>query len=253
MKASCCRLAEIAQQVSHTIDARQSGQSSSNVLWDMLKNTIGWGLALALTCLTAVPACAQDQPVDLKFVEVGGQTVLKLRAAENGTWQLDRTHSFALDKVELKELGGVPGLYQMRVEAKAPGIVVVAFTQAHPDKSVDTAVFGIKVESAGPTALTTDPGSTIAVNLLGTPGAGYAWTLNNKESSGGDLVKIEDLGWNDITVPGIAKRLEGGPAVRRYAVKALRTGHAKLVFDYHRPWEQKPPLRQKIIELTIED
>ena len=217
----------------------------------MMRGMIGLSLVGSLASLLAVPALAQDQPVEIKFLEVGRQTVLKLPVASSEIWQLDAARSFALDKVELK--GGVPALYQMRVKAKEAGFVVLAFErkkQGEPHRVVGTEEFGVKIDSTDPSILTAGPGSTFAVNLKGTPGAGYTWKFNPKQSSGAELVDIEDQGWSNLTVPGIAERLEGGPAIYRFALKTKAPGRARLVFDYLRPWEDQPAQRKKVIELT---
>jgi predicted secreted protein len=220
---------------------------------NMMRAMIGLSFVGSLAGLLAVPALAQDQPVEIKFLDVGSQTVLKLPVASSEIWQLDAAHSFALDKVELKELCGVPALYQMRVKAKAAGFVVLAFErtkEGEPHRVVGTEEVGVKIDSTDPSVLTAGPGSTFAVNLKGTPGAGYTWKFDPKQSSGAELVDIEDQGWSNLTVPGIAERLAGGPAIYRFALKTKTPGRARLVFDYLRPWEDQPAQRQKVIELT---
>lgn len=213
-------------------------------------------LVLAPLLVCAGPALAQDQPTQLKFLEVGGQTVLKMHnPAEPGRrWRFNAARSFQVDNVELKELRGVPALYQMRVEAKEAGFVVLAFevvAAGAAATSPKTAEFGIKIEPEGPTIVKSRRGQTHTAGFLGTPGGGYAWKLNKEQSKGLDLVGIEDLGWSALVVPGISEQLTGGPAVQRFQVKSNKPGKALLVFDYARPWETKPPARQKIIDITI--
>ncbi len=215
-------------------------------------------LVAAVACLLSVPAVAQDQPASLRFLEPGGSTVLKLPDPSEpaASWQLDAARSFALDKITLKELGGVPGLYQMRVGAKESGFAVLAFervTQGDPAKVVGHAAFGLKIESEKPTVLSIGRGKTLVLSLKGISGAGYAWQFNPKESVGTGYVSVRSKGWHDFAVPGIAERLTGGPALYQFAIEAKSSGRANLVFDYVRPWEDKPPRRRKVIELTISE
>jgi predicted secreted protein len=63
---------------------------------------------------------------------------------------------------------------------------------------------------------------------------GYRWRINRKESSNLAIIQIDDLGHSagHSKAPPI-----GASGVHRWSIKAVSAGHARIVFEYSRPWE----------------
>ena len=92
-------------------------------------------------------------------------------------------------------------------------------------------------------------GESWAFELEGNPSTGYRWQVNKAASIGLGLIKLEALGYTDSrkTKPGKV----GAPAPFKFRITGLKSGSTRLIFDYSRPWEQRPPNTQRTIELTI--
>lgn len=92
-------------------------------------------------------------------------------------------------------------------------------------------------------------GESWAFELEGNPSTGYQWRLNKAASTGLALIRLESLGYTNSrkTKPGRV----GAPAPFKFRITGLKPGRTRVVIDYLRPWEQKPPNTQRTIELTI--
>ena len=92
-------------------------------------------------------------------------------------------------------------------------------------------------------------GESWAFELEGNPSTGYQWRVNKAASTGLGLIRLESLGYTNSrkTKPGRV----AAPASFKFRITGLRPGRTRLVLDYLRPWEQKPPNAQRTIELMI--
>ena len=93
-------------------------------------------------------------------------------------------------------------------------------------------------------------GESVTLELQGNPSTGYTWQLMEDKSSGLDLVEWIDLGWSKAE-DGSSK--VGAPQVLSVDVTPVRVGNAKLVYGYHRPWEDQPPAETRSFEIHIKD
>jgi predicted secreted protein len=68
--------------------------------------------------------------------------------------------------------------------------------------------------------------------LEGNPSTGYRWELNQSQSTGLDLVKIESLGYVSAKAkPGLV----GAPAPFAFRITCIKAGSAHLMFGYVPP------------------
>ena len=90
-------------------------------------------------------------------------------------------------------------------------------------------------------------GESWAFELEGNPSTGYQWRVNKAASTGLGLIRLESLGYANSrkTKPGKV----GAPAPFKFRITGLKPGSTRLVFDYSRAWEQRPPNTQRTIEL----
>lgn len=93
-------------------------------------------------------------------------------------------------------------------------------------------------------------GKPVTLHLDGNPSTGYTWQLVEDESSGLDLVELQDLGWSKAE-DSSAK--VGSPQVLSIEVTPLQAGDATLVYGYLRPWEDEPPAETQSFEIHISD
>ena len=70
----------------------------------------------------------------------------------------------------------------------------------------------------------------VLLSLPANPSTGYAWILNEDQSTGVDLVEIEDRGYGPPE-----SDLIGAPAPALFAVTCTGPGEVRLVFDYVSP------------------
>ena len=78
------------------------------------------------------------------------------------------------------------------------------------------------------------PGESRSVTFAENPSTGYTWAIDPAASEGLDIVAIADQGHRrGATMPG-------APGTRRWTLRALKPGHADIVFVYRRPWERAP-------------
>jgi predicted secreted protein len=123
-----------------------------------------------------------------------------------------------------------------------PTILVVAFLLSGPGLA--------HASSQQPTIKEMRAGETILLKLPGNPDAGYKWQLNGEESSGLDLVSVDQVGWI------IAKKSGGSvffstPSVLNVAIRAKEAGVAKLRFDYVRNWGNRARVRTTQVEVIV--
>lgn len=74
-------------------------------------------------------------------------------------------------------------------------------------------------------------GKTVSLAYKETPSTGYTWAVDRAASRGLDVVSVEDGGHR----PGRA--VPGAPGIRLWTLRALKPGHADIVFVLRRPWE----------------
>lgn len=212
---------------------------------------------VAFTLLAVLaPAPLLAGPPGLALLEAGESAVLRFRIENprDTYWKLNPQRSHAVDRVEVREIGVVDGQMRVRVTARQAGMVVLAFDLARKDELgtvLAQAEYGLKIDPEGPAEARASVGDRLDLSLKGIPGTGYTWRLNEGESAGLDNVEIDEKGWSPLRLPGLAEDLVGAPALFGYRLRAVRVGKSRLVFEYVRPWEDKPATRQKVIELDI--
>jgi inhibitor of cysteine peptidase len=83
-------------------------------------------------------------------------------------------------------------------------------------------------------ALRLAPGESRSVTFAENPSTGYTWAIDTAASQGLAIIAIVDGGHRrGATMPG-------APGTRSWTFRALKPGHADIVFAYRRPWEQTP-------------
>ncbi len=83
-------------------------------------------------------------------------------------------------------------------------------------------------------ALRLAPGESRTLTFAENPSTGYSWAIDPAASQGLEIVAIMERGHRrGATMPG-------APGTRRWTLRALKPGHADIVFGYRRPWEQTP-------------
>ncbi len=81
-------------------------------------------------------------------------------------------------------------------------------------------------------ALRLAPGQSRSVTFAENPSTGYTWAIDPAASEGLDIVAVVDGGHHR------GAPMPGAPGTRRWTLRALKPGHADIVFVYRRPWEQ---------------
>lgn len=74
---------------------------------------------------------------------------------------------------------------------------------------------------------------------------GYSWRIDEGASENLDIVAISDGGRS-----GARRRMVGSPSMRHWKIRALKPGHAEIVFVYQRPWEPAP-VQQRRVEVEV--
>ncbi|WP_292530293.1 protease inhibitor I42 family protein [Methylocystis sp.] len=79
------------------------------------------------------------------------------------------------------------------------------------------------------------PGGDAIFSLQENLTTGYSWRIDQGASRNLDILSISDRGRS-----GRRRRMVGSPSVRHWKIRALKPGHAEIVFIYQRPWESAP-------------
>ena len=80
--------------------------------------------------------------------------------------------------------------------------------------------------------LETSVGQQTMLKLPGNPRAGYRWQLNAGQSSGLNLVRVDQVGW--IMAPAGRSIFFSQPSTLNVNIEGLAAGEANLTFDYFR-------------------
>jgi inhibitor of cysteine peptidase len=95
-------------------------------------------------------------------------------------------------------------------------------------------------------ALSVRVNESTTVELDGNPSTGYRWELDDGASEGGELVKVEDLGYAKRELKPGERPLLGAPSKYQFRVTGLEAGAVKLVFNYVRGRETAPAKTQDV-------
>jgi len=91
------------------------------------------------------------------------------------------------------------------------------------------------------------------VELDGNPSTGYRWELDDGASEGGELVKVEDLGYAKRELAPGERPLLGAPSKYQFRVTGLEAGSVKLVFNYVRSGDTAPGKTQEVAIEVVGD
>jgi predicted secreted protein len=95
-------------------------------------------------------------------------------------------------------------------------------------------------------ALSVQVNESTTVELDGNPSTGYSWQLDDGASEGGELVKVEDLGYVKRELKPGERPVLGAPSKYQFRVTGLEAGAVKLVFNYVRGRETTPGKTQEV-------
>ncbi len=95
-------------------------------------------------------------------------------------------------------------------------------------------------------ALSVQVNESTTVELDGNPSTGYSWQLDDGASEGGELVKVEDLGYVKRELKPGERPVLGAPSKYQFRVTGLEAGAVKLVFNYVRGRETAPGKTQEV-------
>ncbi|MGD9543045.1 MAG: protease inhibitor I42 family protein [Methylocystis sp.] len=79
------------------------------------------------------------------------------------------------------------------------------------------------------------PGRGANFSLQENATTGYSWRIDRNASRNLGILSISDGGRSVGR-----RRMVGSPSVRHWKIRALKPGHAEIVFAYQRPWEPAP-------------
>lgn len=89
------------------------------------------------------------------------------------------------------------------------------------------------------------PGRSAIFSLQENVTTGYSWRIDQDASRDLGILSISDGGRS-----GGRRRMVGSPSVRHWKIKALKPGHAEIVFVYQRPWEPAP-VQTRSVEVEV--
>lgn len=89
------------------------------------------------------------------------------------------------------------------------------------------------------------PGGSANFSLQENMTTGYSWRIDHAASRDLDILSISDGGRS-----GGRQRMVGSPSVRHWKIRALKPGHAEIVFAYQRPWEPAP-VKTRSVEVEV--
>ncbi len=89
------------------------------------------------------------------------------------------------------------------------------------------------------------PGGSAIFSLQENATTGYSWRIDHAASRDLDILTISDGGRS-----GGRRRMVGSPSVRHWKIRALKPGHAEIVFAYQRPWEPAP-VKTRSVEVEV--
>jgi predicted secreted protein len=95
-------------------------------------------------------------------------------------------------------------------------------------------------------ALSVQVNESTIVELDGNPSTGYGWQLDDGASEGGELVKVEDLGYVKRELAPGERPVLGAPSKYQFRVTGLEAGAVKLVFNYVRGRDTAPGKTQDV-------
>ncbi|AZG76516.1 protease inhibitor I42 family protein [Methylocystis rosea] len=88
------------------------------------------------------------------------------------------------------------------------------------------------------------PGGSAIFSLQENMTTGYSWRID-PASRDLDILSISEGGRS-----GGRRRMVGSPSVRHWKIRALKPGHAEIVFAYQRPWEPAP-VKTRSVEVEV--
>jgi len=89
------------------------------------------------------------------------------------------------------------------------------------------------------------PGGSAIFTLQENVTTGYSWRIDQAASRDLDILAISDGGRS-----GGRRRMVGSPSMRHWKIRALKPGHAEIVFAYQRPWEPAP-VQTRSVEVEV--
>lgn len=79
------------------------------------------------------------------------------------------------------------------------------------------------------------PGGSAIFSLQENVTTGYSWRIDQGASRNLGILSISDGGHSCVR-----RGMVGSPSMRHWNIRALKSGEAKIVFVYQRPWEPAP-------------
>ena len=91
-------------------------------------------------------------------------------------------------------------------------------------------------------------GDAVVVELETNPSTGYGWDVSINYNK---LVVLESRTIKNPEQNKPHKQLLGAPLREEFVLRCVNDGAAEIVFKYARPWENKPALIEKKIQIYI--
>jgi inhibitor of cysteine peptidase len=89
------------------------------------------------------------------------------------------------------------------------------------------------------------PGGSANFSLQENVTTGYSWRIDQGASRNLGILSISDGGHS-----AGRRRVVGSPGVHHWNIRALKPGHAEIVFAYQRPWEPAP-VQTRSVEVEV--
>ncbi|SFK71478.1 protease inhibitor I42 family protein [Methylocapsa palsarum] len=106
----------------------------------------------------------------------------------------------------------------------------------------------VRAQTSGETLDLTIGGSAI-VELAENPSTGYSWSLSAAESSNLRALVISAEGFK--SGGGNGAPLIGAPGVAQFKIEGRKSGAARAMFVYSRPWEHGAPAGRHVVTVKV--
>ena len=88
------------------------------------------------------------------------------------------------------------------------------------------------------------------IRLVTNPSTGYSWMIDTAASQGLESLKVEDLGVSPAPQRD-GRALVGAPVIQTWLVTPHVRGAFRLVLIYQRPWENRPPEKSHVFNISV--
>lgn len=129
-----------------------------------------------------------------------------------------------------------------RVFLTAAAVVLCACASMDKPDEISVPMTGVETAEVGCRV-----GDAVVVTLETNPSTGYGWNVSINYNK---LVVLESRTIKSKTDKS-REQLLGAPVEEEFVLRCVNDGLAEIVFKYARPWENKPALIEKKIQIYI--